>query len=150
MTRVTLRGFAQRKLRALVTTLAVFLGVAFIAGGYVLTDTINASFDEILGDAFVRTDVSFSPTTRGNADDIQAPPFPEEFLDRVRAVDGVKAAEGGIFSVGRFVDEKGDPLTRGFAPNFIASATPEPFETLTASQRREVDAEAERLADFCA
>ncbi len=49
MTRVTLRGFAQRKLRALVTTLAVFLGVAFIAGGYVLTDTINASFDEILG-----------------------------------------------------------------------------------------------------
>ncbi len=26
----------------------------------------------------------------------------------------------------------------------------EPFETLTASQRREVDAEAERLADFCA
>ena len=131
MTRVTLRGFAQRKLRALVTTLAVFLGVAFIAGGYVLTDTINASFDEILGDAFVGTDVSVSPTTRGNADDIQAPPFPEEFLDRVRAVDGVKAAEGGIFSVGRFVDEKGDPLTRGFAPNFIASSTPEPFETLT-------------------
>ncbi len=49
----------------------------------------------------------------------------------MRAVDGVKAAEGGIFSIGRFVDEKGDPLTRGFAPNFIASSTPEPFETLT-------------------
>ncbi len=38
------------------------------------------------------------------------PPFSERYLDRVRRVDGVEAAEGGIFSLGRFVDEKGDPL----------------------------------------
>jgi putative ABC transport system permease protein len=47
VTKVALRGFAQRKLRAFVTALAVLLGVAFIAGSYVLTDTINRSFDDI-------------------------------------------------------------------------------------------------------
>ena len=41
MTKVSLRGLAQRKMRAFVTMLAVLLGVAFIAGSYVLTDTIN-------------------------------------------------------------------------------------------------------------
>jgi putative ABC transport system permease protein len=131
MRRVTLRGIAQRKLRAFVTTLAVFLGVAFIAGGYVLTDTINASFDDIFDEAFAGTDVSVAPSTRGSSDDVSAPPFPARFLERVREVDGVQSAAGGIFSVGQFVDEKGDKLTAGFAPNFIASVAPEPFETLT-------------------
>ncbi len=131
MRRVTLRGLAQRKLRAFVTTLAVFLGVAFIAGGYVLTDTINASFDDIFDTAYKGTDVSVSPTTTGNADDLGIPAFPEEFLDRVKRVDGVASAAGGIFSVGQFVDAKGEKLTPGFAPNFISSVAPEPFETLT-------------------
>ncbi len=131
MRRVTLRGLAQRKLRALVTTLAVFLGVAFIAGGYVLTDTINASFDEIFDTAYEGTDVSVSPTTTGSSDDLSIPAFPDEFLDRVEGVEGVDSAAGGIFSVGQFVDEKGEKLTPGFAPNFVASVAPEPFETLT-------------------
>src|SRR5918992_3158991 len=131
MRRVTLRGLAQRKLRAFVTTLAVFLGVAFIAGGYVLTDTINASFDDIFDEAYAGTDVSVAPSTRGSADDAQAPPFPERFLDRVLRVDGVESAAGGIFSFGQFVDEKGEKLTAGFAPNFVSSVAPEPFETLT-------------------
>ena len=131
MRRVTLRGLRQRKLRAFVTTLAVFLGVAFIAGGYVLTDTINASFDDLFDEAYAGTDVSVSPTTRGSSDDVQAPPFPEKFLDRVRGVDGVASASGGIFSVGQFVDAKGEKLTAGFAPNFVSSVAPKPFETLT-------------------
>jgi putative ABC transport system permease protein len=131
MRRVTLRGLRQRKLRAFVTTLAVFLGVAFIAGGYVLTDTINASFDDLFDEAYAGTDVSVSPTTRGNSDDVQAPPFSEKFLERVRRVDGVASAAGGIFSVSQFVDAKGEKLTAGFAPNFVSSVAPKPFETLT-------------------
>jgi putative ABC transport system permease protein len=131
MRRVTLRGLAQRKLRAFVTTLAVFLGVAFIAGGYVLTDTINASFDDIFDEAYAGTDVSVAPTTRGSSDDLAVPAFPAEFLDRVKRVDGVQSAAGGIFSLGQFVDAKGEKLTAGFAPNFISSVAPEPFETLT-------------------
>ena len=53
-------GLRARKLRTFVTVLAVLLGVAFIAGSYVLTDTINKSFDEIFDVAYAGTDVAVS------------------------------------------------------------------------------------------
>jgi putative ABC transport system permease protein len=131
MTKVALRGLAQRKLRAFVTTLAVLLGVAFIAGSYVLTDTINESFDDIFSEAYAGTDVAISPSTTGQGEEIDLPPFPAEVLDQVRQVDGVEKAAGGIFSTVRFVDEEGDQLSAAFAPEFVSSVAPEPFETLT-------------------
>ena len=42
-----LRGFLQRKLRVLLTGIAIALGVALMAGTYMLTDTINNSFAAI-------------------------------------------------------------------------------------------------------
>jgi putative ABC transport system permease protein len=133
MTAVALRGLAQRKLRAFVTVLAVLLGVAFIAGSYILTDTINRSFDDIFESAYAGTDVSISPSTTAQGDDMQPPAFAASVLDRVRAVDGVKSAAGGILSTARFVDKDGDPLSTSFAPEFVASVAPEPFETLNYS-----------------
>jgi putative ABC transport system permease protein len=129
--KVSLRGLRQRKLRTSVTVLAVLLGVAFIAGSYVLTDTINKSFDEIFDVAYAGTDVAISSSTTGQGDNPSPPPFPERYLDTVRKVDGVEKAAGGIFSVGRFVDEKGDQLSSSFAPEFISSTAPKPFDTLT-------------------
>ncbi len=97
MTKVSLRGLAQRKLRAFVTMLAVLLGVAFIAGSYVLTDTINRSFDEIFDVAYAGTDVAISASTTGQSDGADLPPFSERYLDRVASVEGVEKAAGGIF-----------------------------------------------------
>src|SRR5918992_6173294 len=136
MTKVALRGLAQRKLRAFVTMLAVLLGVAFIAGSYVLTDTINRSFDDIFDDAYAGTDVAISPSTTGGGEGIDLPPFSAEVLNQVRRVDGVEKAAGGIFSTVRFVDEEGEPLSAGFAPEFVSSVAPEPFETLTYTDGR--------------
>jgi putative ABC transport system permease protein len=39
--RVALRGLLGRKLRAILTALAIILGVAMMSGTYVLTDTID-------------------------------------------------------------------------------------------------------------
>jgi putative ABC transport system permease protein len=47
MLRVALRGLLARKLRTVLTTLAVVLGVAFVAGTFVFTDTINESFKDL-------------------------------------------------------------------------------------------------------
>ena len=44
MLRVSLRSVAMHKARLAMSTLAVVLGVAFIAGTLVFSDTINASF----------------------------------------------------------------------------------------------------------
>ena len=136
MTKVALRGLAQRKLRAFVTMLAVLLGVAFIAGSYVLTDTINRSFDDIFDEAYAGTDVAISPSTTGQGEEIDLPPFSAEVLNQVREVDGVEQAAGGIFSTIRFVDEEGEQLSAAFAPEFVSSVAPEPFETLTYTDGR--------------
>jgi putative ABC transport system permease protein len=136
MTKVAIRGLAQRKLRAFVTMLAVLLGVAFIAGSYVLTDTINRSFDDIFTEAYAGTDVAISPSTTGGGEEIDLPPFSAEVLNQVRRVDGVEQAAGGIFSTIRFVDDEGEPLSAAFAPEFVSSVAPEPFETLTYTDGR--------------
>ena len=47
MTSLTIRGLLSRKARALLTGLAVLLGVAMISGTYVFTDTINSTFDKV-------------------------------------------------------------------------------------------------------
>ena len=93
MTKVAVRGLAQRKLRALVTILAILLGVAFIAGSYVLTDTINRSFDDLFDEAFAGTDVAVSSSTTGQADSPDLPAFSERYLDRVRQ--RARRGEGG-------------------------------------------------------
>jgi putative ABC transport system permease protein len=136
MRKVAVRGLAQRKLRAAVTVLAILLGVAFIAGSYVLTDTINRSFDDLFDEAFQGTDVAISSSTTGQADSGDLPPFSERYLDSVRKVPGVELAAGGIFSLGRFVDDTGEPLSNSFAPEFISSVAPKPFQTLTYTQGR--------------
>ena len=56
MFRTTLKNLAARKLRLLTTSLAVMLGVAFMAGTLVLTDTIGKTFDRLFADAYEGTD----------------------------------------------------------------------------------------------
>jgi putative ABC transport system permease protein len=136
VTKVALRGIAARKLRAAITVVAVLLGVAFIAGSYVLTDTINRSFDDIFETAYEGTDVAISSSTTGQTGPTEPPAFSARYLGEVRRVDGVEKAAGGILSTVRFVDEDGDTLGHGFAPQFAASIAPEPFETLTFTDGR--------------
>ncbi|MEA2365683.1 MAG: putative transport system permease protein [Thermoleophilaceae bacterium] len=130
MTKVALRGIAARKLRAFTTWLAIFLGVALVAGTYVLTDTINQSFNEIFTESLKGTDVVVTARQDIQTDDAAAPGFPARLLGRVKKVDGVDAAAGSVFASGRFIDTKGDPIGNSFAPNFISSLLPPRFEAL--------------------
>ena len=50
MTRFALRGLLGRKLRTALTALAIVLGVAMIAGTFILTDSIDQAFDRIFTD----------------------------------------------------------------------------------------------------
>ena len=93
MRKVTLRGLAARKLRTILTASAVVLGVAMISGTYVLTDTINRSFNGIFKQATAGVDVSVTPREVISQDKVSAGDFPEALLAKARAVDGV--GEGG-------------------------------------------------------
>ena len=129
---LVLRGFMQRKLRVLLTGIAIALGVALMAGTYVLTDTINRSFAGIFTVANRGHDVVITPTQKlGSETRAQTPPITEQMLARVRATPGVAEAAGSIFTPGAFLDVHGKRLTSGGAPAFIASESPKRFESFT-------------------
>ena len=147
MIAVALRGIAARKLRAISTILAVVLGVALVAGTYILTDTINRSFDDIFETALEGTDVVVSPKEIVASDTDEPPAFSASVLDRVENVDGVEKAAGGIFSLVRITDGKGDPIGQGFAPQFAISSIGEPFDPLTYVEGRAPRSASEAAVD---
>ena len=51
MFKVALKNVLGHKVRVLLTAVAVVAGVAFMAGTFVLTDTIKKGFDELFADA---------------------------------------------------------------------------------------------------
>ena len=97
------RGIGARKLRTVLTALAVVLGVALISGTYVLTDTINQAFDEHLRDR-VQGHRRRRRRRRGSSAATTArPPFDASLLPKVRAGgrrgDGRRAACSATASI---------------------------------------------------
>src|SRR3954453_7984031 len=131
MTKLVLRGLAARKVRALLTALAVLLGVAMVAGSYVLTDTINRSFERIFQQGEQGVAVEVTPHELVNNDQVSPPPFNEALLSKVRAVDGVRLAVGGIFDQVSILKRNGKPLQTSGAPNFLASVPPKQISPFT-------------------
>ncbi len=132
MAALVLRGFMQRKLRVLLTAVAIALGVALMAGTYILTDTINNSFAGIFRTANAGNDVVVTPTQKlGSRVRTQVSPITDGMLTRVRKVPGVAEAAGGIFSLGTLLDANGKRLTSGGAPAFVAAEAPKRFESFS-------------------
>jgi putative ABC transport system permease protein len=117
--------------RALTTTLAVVIGVAFVAGTYILTDTTFAAFDEIFEDSLAKTDVVISAREEVRQESGEVPSFDAAVLAKVRRVRGVRVAAGQIFTPGGLFDADNDQVGGLFAPKFIASVLPEQLETQT-------------------
>lgn len=124
MWRATLRGILAGKVRLALTALAIVLGVGFVTGTYVLGDTLNKTFDNLFANAFAGTDV----VVQGAADisDTNRPPVPEGLLGRVRAVEGVAAAEGEVAGTAGLIAPDGDAVTTGGAPTLGFSWTTDP------------------------
>ena len=132
----TLQGLAAHRLRSVGMALAVFLGVALVSGTYILTDTINRSFDDIFEQALEGTDVVVTPKELVRQEQEEPPPFDARVLERVRDVPGVESAAGSVGALVRLVDDDNDQLGNGFAPNFVFSVLPEPFVPVTYTEGR--------------
>ena len=94
MNRIAFRGLRERKARTFFTLAAVVLGVALIAGTFVLTDTISKSFDHLVATAGENVDVKVLSRNAGEGFGAAPAPFPASFESRVRKIDGVAAADG--------------------------------------------------------
>jgi putative ABC transport system permease protein len=126
---VAIKSLWARKLRALGTTIAVFVGVSLIAGTYVITDTINKAFDDIFSDSLKGTSVVITHDQPVTQETNTSTSFPAGVLERVRQVPGVELAAGTIFTGGGIF--KGDEQVGSqFAPKFISSVLPPQIESL--------------------
>jgi putative ABC transport system permease protein len=130
MLRLVLRGFLQRKLRVTLTAIAIVLGVALMAGTYILTDTINNSFAAIFQTASKGHDVVVTPAQiLGRRVRAEVSPVTQAMLETVRRTPGVAEAAGAIFTPGTFLDTHRKRLTTPNAPAFIGSVSPPRFES---------------------
>ena len=120
MLTATVRGMLAHKLRLVLTTASIALGVAFLAGTLILTDTMKLAFDQLFGkvssgtDAVVRTHASYDQSSGVSLD---RAPIKADVLDLVKKVDGVRAAEGSVTGYALLTDTAGKAvLTKGGAP----------------------------------
>ncbi|MDA8434510.1 MAG: ABC transporter permease [Actinomycetales bacterium] len=109
MLRAALRSLLQHKLRLSLTLLAVVVGVAFVAGTYIFTDSLKRSFDALFTspqpDVTVTVDSALGGqggAPGGPAGD-QTPTLPGALVTTVSRVDGVAAAYGVVTADGALV-----------------------------------------------
>lgn len=110
---VTLKGLLAHKLRLLLSASAVMLGIAFLAGTMVLTDTIQHSVDEVKQQLGAGSDLSVRTRSATGGTAAQRAPVPEGVLADVRAVDGVANAVGSSLGFAQLLDDAGDLVGSG-------------------------------------
>ena len=133
MLRATLRGLLAHKVRLLLTAVAVVLGVAFVTGALVFTDTLGRTFEDL----FTQTtpDVVVTPrsaTGQGGPSQDGSVLVPGAVLTTVRAVPGVERARGSVFVngvqvVGRDGKVVGQPGAPAFGSSWSDDADLSPF-----------------------
>ena len=132
MTAIAIRNLAERKLRTALTALAIVLGVMMVAGTYVLTDTIDNSFEQIFTQSNEGTDAVVTTKQVIDTDDGSLPAFPASILNQVKQVDGVAEAAGGVADQQvSIIGSDGEPRGGNGAPSLGFSVVPERFDPLT-------------------
>jgi putative ABC transport system permease protein len=143
MFKLTWKGLWAHKLRFALTGLAVVLGVAFMAGTQILTDTMGKTFDGLFEsanegvDVVVRRDTPVSSAFEGEVRER----VDTATLDKIRGVDGVDAAAGSIEGQAALVgpDGKADAAS-GFGgvigANWVEDQRLNPFTIATGNAPR--------------
>ncbi|WP_329245569.1 ABC transporter permease [Actinoallomurus sp. NBC_01490] len=100
MLKTTLAGLRAHLLRLVLTALAITLGVGFVSGTFVLTDTMRAGFDQQFTASADKVSVAVLPG--GDADTV-----PAALLSRVKGVSGVQDAQGLVRGTAPLVGKDG-------------------------------------------
>ncbi|MER6351398.1 FtsX-like permease family protein [Streptomyces sp. NPDC001634] len=124
--KTSMRNFFAHKGRMALSAIAVLLSVAFVCGTLVFTDTMNTTFDKLF--AATSSDVTVSAQSASDSGETQSgngrpPVMPASVLAKVRGAQGVKSAEGTVFSTSvTVVDaDKNNLSPKSGAPTIVGS-----------------------------
>ncbi|MFI1764328.1 ABC transporter permease [Streptomyces sp. NPDC020800] len=124
--KTSMRNFFAHKGRMALSAVAVLLSVAFVCGTLVFTDTMNTTFDKL----FQATSSDVTVAAKGSSDTGQTtsrtgrpPVMPASVVGEVRGAQGVRKAEGTVFSTSvTVVDHHLDKLSPSSgAPTIVGS-----------------------------
>src|SRR4051812_26253599 len=125
MLKVSLRNLLVSKLRLFLTVAAVTLGVAFVSGTFVLSDTMAKAFDGLYAgltsgtDVVVKSKPAFDANVTTNGGQVR--PIKQAMLRTVERVPGVDLARGGVSGYALVLDKRGVPVQPGGAPTIGSS-----------------------------
>ncbi len=130
MLRASLRSLLAHKLRLALSAVAVVLGVAFVAGSLIFTDTLGSTFTKLFtnvsADVTVTQKAAYETGFLGGSPS-SATGVPESVLTTIRSVPGVRVAEGRVQVEGVYVVARDGKIVGGNGAPGIGidwSATP--------------------------
>ncbi|WP_369366602.1 ABC transporter permease [Streptomyces sp. CG4] len=112
MFRTALRNVLAHKARLLMTVLAVMLGVAFVSGTLVFTNTISDAYQKSSAKGFDQVDVAVRPTYQDSTGDKvgRTPDLTQALLDKAAKVPGAASATGVVSGFTAVADKDGKLL----------------------------------------
>ncbi|MFE9930640.1 ABC transporter permease [Streptomyces sp. NPDC005533] len=118
MFRTALRNVLAHKARLLMTVLAVTLGVAFVSGTLVFTDTLKKSLSGQSAKSYEGVAVSVTSYGQGRGENGERegePGLSQQTLDKVRALGGVESVSGRVSGFAGVGDENGKLIGAGWS-----------------------------------
>lgn len=119
MLRTAWRSLRHHKLRLVLSAVAIVLGVGFVVGTLIFTDTLNKTFSDLFADT--TTDVVVTPVEEVASGGVAgaAGTLPSALLEEVAAVDGVAKSAGAVFADGvSIIGTDGEVVGTQGAPQF--------------------------------
>jgi putative ABC transport system permease protein len=124
MFRLTLKNLWAYKTRLFASALSIVLGISFLCGSFVFTDTLKGLFDDLFSssvkgvDAQVRQIRAFGDETSGGPYDSGRAGIPVSLLKTIADVPGVAAVAPQIQGYAQTINKKGKLVKTGGAPTF--------------------------------
>jgi putative ABC transport system permease protein len=127
MRNVTLKGLLAHKIRLLLTALAIILGVTFISGTFILTDTLHNTFTSLFSSVYSKIDFQVRGVAQFGGDTSSAirNPIPESLLATVRSVPGVEGVGGSVQGYAQFIAPDGKAIANGSSPTLGMNYNPD-------------------------
>lgn len=115
---LTRRSLRVRLGRSVFIGLTIMLGVAFVAGSFVLADSLKATFDNLFTSLNQDIDLVVRRESTVDSTEAERDPVPAELVDTIAAVPGVEQVEGTLARYALMLDQDGEAIATNGAPAF--------------------------------